>query len=72
MHSVVVVGRYTADEQFVLKGSEVWLNGRCCGRVGNINSKATLAHEDIIYQHLGPSDRLVIDSNTEHILLHDK
>jgi hypothetical protein len=49
-----IVSIYTADEQFVLKGSEVWLNGRCYRRVGNIHSKATIAHEDIIFQRVGP------------------
>ena len=48
-----MVSIYIPDEQFVLKGSEVWLNGRCYGRMGNTDSQATLAREDIVYQRLG-------------------
>lgn len=43
-----IVSIYMADEQFVLKGSKVWLNGRCYGRIGDVNSKTTLAREDIV------------------------
>ncbi|KAH6720359.1 kinase-like domain-containing protein [Leptodontidium sp. MPI-SDFR-AT-0119] len=38
------------DERFVLK---VWLDERCYGKIGNIDSKATLALEDAVYQRLG-------------------
>ena len=48
-----MVSIYIPDEQFVLKGSEVWLNGRCYGRMGNTDSQATLTREDIVYQRLG-------------------
>jgi serine/threonine protein kinase len=54
-----MVSIYTTDEQFVLKGFEVWLNGRYYRKVGNINSKATLAHEDIIYEYLGPHPHIL-------------
>ena len=42
-----------ANEQFILKGSEVWLNEYCYGRIGNIDNQATLVREDIVYQRLG-------------------
>jgi serine/threonine protein kinase len=48
-----MVSIYMNDERFVLKGSEVWLNGRCYGRTGNIDSKATLTLENTVYQRLG-------------------
>ncbi|KAH9224059.1 hypothetical protein DL95DRAFT_440168 [Leptodontidium sp. 2 PMI_412] len=38
------------DERFVLK---VWSDERCYGKIGNIDSKATLALEDAVYQRLG-------------------
>jgi serine/threonine protein kinase len=48
-----MVSIYMADERFVLKGCEVWLDGRCYGRIGNIDSKAILAVEVAVYQRLG-------------------
>ncbi|KAI9766115.1 MAG: hypothetical protein M1839_005031 [Geoglossum umbratile] len=48
-----MVSIYMADERFVLKGYEVWRDGRCYGRMGNTNSKASLELEDIVYQRLG-------------------
>jgi serine/threonine protein kinase len=41
------------DERFVLKGYEVWLNERCYGRIGSMDSKAAFALEDTVYQRLG-------------------
>jgi serine/threonine protein kinase len=48
-----MVSIYMSDERFVLKGSEVWTNGRCYGRIGNADSKTLLAREEAIYQRLG-------------------
>jgi hypothetical protein len=44
-----MVSIYMSNKYFVLKGSEVWTNGRCYGRIGNANSKALLAREEAIY-----------------------
>jgi hypothetical protein len=44
---------YMSDERFVLKGPEVWTNGRYYGRIGNTDSKALLAREEAIYRRLG-------------------
>ena len=54
-----MVSIYMDDDCFVLKGSEVWLNGRCYGRTGNVDSQKTLALEDTIYQRLGPHPHIL-------------
>ncbi|KAH7317624.1 kinase-like domain-containing protein [Rhexocercosporidium sp. MPI-PUGE-AT-0058] len=46
-----IVSIYMTDERFVLKGYEVWLDERCYGKIGNIDSNATLTLEDAIYRH---------------------
>ncbi|KAG4433686.1 hypothetical protein IFR05_010825 [Cadophora sp. M221] len=48
-----MVSVYMHNERFVLKGYEVWLDERCYGKIGNADSKATLALEDAVYQRLG-------------------
>ena len=47
-----IVSIYIPDEDFVLKGYEVWRDGRCWGRIGNPTSKASLELEHIIYERL--------------------
>jgi serine/threonine protein kinase len=42
------------DEQSVLKGYEVWANGRCCRKIDpNEPCKKSQAREDIVYKRLG-------------------
>jgi serine/threonine protein kinase len=49
-----IVSVYEADESFVLKGYEVWHNGRCNMRFQPIeDGRATLAIENAVYQRLG-------------------
>jgi hypothetical protein len=48
-----IVSIYINNKRFVLKGSEVWLNGCCYKRTKNINSKATLTLKNTVYQRLG-------------------
>jgi hypothetical protein len=49
-----IVSVYGADESFVLKGYEVWHDGRCNMRFQPTeNSRVTLAIEDAVYQRLG-------------------
>jgi hypothetical protein len=48
-----MVSIYMSNERFVLKGPEVWTNGRYYGRIGNADSKALLAREEAIYRCLG-------------------
>jgi len=52
--SLGIVSVYEPDTRFVLKGYEVWHNGRCETRfVPADDSRAALAVEDIVYQRLG-------------------
>jgi serine/threonine protein kinase len=52
--SLGIVSVYEPDTRFVLKGYEVWHNGRCEMRFGETeDSRAALAVEDTVYQRLG-------------------
>jgi serine/threonine protein kinase len=63
------VSLYLPDETFVLKGHEVWVNGRCLCRRSSSLSIASIVREDAVYKRLG-SHPLILNYDGK-VLVHE-